>query len=1003
MGPRRRWNRTVRPTRWYLWLLGCGLALAALAWLWPETAAPPADGPERAAAGDRADVDPSVEWHQGEVPSPSEPAAGARAERSAVARPDLPSAWREALTGYRGRVVTGQGQAVAGATVRLFRIAPDVALPSGLVPGRHQPGGGLEAGRATTAEDGTFLLTGVMPRGLCFLRVGFPDPAAVPLALRAGEGTTRAVQATPRPGEVVDLGDVVLRQGRIVTGRVVDEEGHGIPGATVRVAFLPPLPFAVAPIERLGPDSRIVVAAPGQPAAVLALPELIAEALTVLPIASASTAPDGTFAVPGVDPESNVLAVTAPGRTSRLRQPLRLGDGAVTSVGEILLAAGEVADVLVTDPDGQPVAQAEVVVAPASVGVPVHLGESAGQTDADGRVRHPGLPRGGAIAAARRAADEPWTVGAVAPVDVELRVVLPAAHALTLTVLAADGRPAEAPEVRLLRGALEFAAVEVATFGFGEPVPLRGRLRRLEDGRLRLERLPPGSYVLLVDTATATAPAQEIDLRGDLELTVQLQAFHLLRVRVLDGAGAPLPDAAVYAQARGGSRAARRSQAPWRAGDTDAAGVLIVRTSGQGELRLTARHPAWGEVHGECSAAAAETVLAFGSTGGIDGVLTDGGRPPAPGRWMVVLERRRGEGPRGAIPELPQLQLPDLLGAFQFGALQPGSYRVTVQDSADAVGSMGSLWSYLGRRNRILPWSRKDVELRAGETLTVRLEALVERKEFAGPGAPVHGIALIDGAPADGAVVSARHDGLDFTGVSRVDRLGRFDLGRVPAGKVRIVLSPREVVESRLRDTLFNHLWSQEVTVVDGAARELAIDVASGAVSGFVRDTTGLPVTDGWVHLSRQGGEGAFHRVGLGADGGFRVARLTEGRYSVVAAVDGRRQLLPLTVMVAAGLESGPIELVVQVVAQVRGHIDLAALTAPQPPLLLHLEAEGGGDGAGGRGRVDPRNGRFTVGNVVPGRYRLRLQRGAAFHAVTPSVVEVPAAGLTDLALAVAP
>lgn len=42
-----------------------------------------------------------------------------------------------------------------------------------------------------------------------------------------------------RPGQVEDLGDVVLQPGYAVTGRVVDTSGNPVPKVTVRIGGLP--------------------------------------------------------------------------------------------------------------------------------------------------------------------------------------------------------------------------------------------------------------------------------------------------------------------------------------------------------------------------------------------------------------------------------------------------------------------------------------------------------------------------------------------------------------------------------------------------------------------------------------------------------------------------------------------------------------------------------------------------------------------------------------------
>src|SRR5262249_20100455 len=158
-----------------------------------------------------------------------------------------------------------------------------------------------------------------------------------------------------------------------------------------------------------------------------------------------------------------------------------------------------------------------------------------------------------------------------------------------------------------------------------------------------------------------------------------------------------------------------------------------------------------------------------------------------------------------------QLALPDLAGAFAFAALQPGKYRLTAQDSAADVGTVGGLWQYMARRKQIFPWSKAEVELHGGEHKEVRLDAMLDPPAYTGPGAAVRGTVTIDGAPGEGALVVGHSTVPDRNVTNRVDRGGAFDLGHVPVGKLRVTVVPREVAESRLLEHLFSHHFARDL------------------------------------------------------------------------------------------------------------------------------------------------------------------------------------------------
>jgi protocatechuate 3,4-dioxygenase beta subunit len=902
------------------------------------------------------------------------------ATRSATAAIDP---FAHSRTGYRGRIVTATGTPVPGMRVRLFRGAPDVLLLAGLDAfATAPPEPQLEAARATTAADGRFRLGGIAGRGICWLRLEWPVITSAPPHLRAGDGTVIAVQSAPQPGEEKDLGDLVLKQGAVLTGRVVDDRGDPIALATVRAMRLPNLPFSMFPIERLTADDALFVTANGVDA-VVELPPWAARVEQALPLCRATTAADGSFTLYGVDPGQNVVALTHPGHLGVLKQGVQVVAATHQDLGETALQDGEETTVLVREPGGQPIADAEVLVAGESLGLPVHLGERMGSTNAQGTLAVTGLPRGRALAAARRSPKEPWILGKSAPSGAPLEVVLAAHHSLLLRVLLPDGKPCSAPKLQFARGNRDQMAVELQMLGMRSQLDLAARVQSLPDGRVRIADVPAGSWTVLVTARNCGIESLQVEVTGDADLSVQLRAARTAQVHVLDAAGEPVEGAALYVQPRGGARAQRILEVPTHAGTTDREGLCTLRDLPTDMTKVTAEHPQHGQVHQEVQGLPEHVHLQFQAAGSIHGILTDGGRPPMTGRWVAVLERRYSkEQPRGAMPDLPQLQLPALDGSFTFGAIQPGSWRVTVQDAMTDVGTIGGIYDYMARRKQILPWTKADVELHSGETLSVRIDAMLDTQPYSGSGADIRGVVTIDGRPGEGALVVGTSTPSNRRTTSRVDRAGTFDLGRCPEGALRVVVVPKDVAESRLLENLFSHQFARDLTVVNEQSQELQIDVVTASVRGEVRDRSGAPVADCRVWLHDRGGAGrssALRSQRTDGRGAFLIAQLPLGAYELRAEKDSAGTATSQLVVDRAA-EFGPITIELVPLGRVRGQIDPKSLVDGRGAILLLPDAAQNTV----KGNVD-RDGRYELRNVPLGQYRVVLETGPA--AGTPAVI----------------
>lgn len=906
-------------------------------------------------------------------------AAASRADAVAAERSVVevePSRYAQLLrataTGYTGRVVTARGEVVPGIGVTLLRVAATAVFPAKLDLFDVQPAEPqVVAAEALTDARGRFVLDGIAPRGVCFLRLAFEDPDTAPVRFRSGQRTYVPVERAPAPGEVVDLGDVMLKVGATIVGRVVDPDGP-VEGALVRAARLPPLPFGVVPIERLRADGGLI-GTPGDATTFVEFPPWFEAFWDALPIAMTHSRADGSFAIHGVDPGAVVVAAIAPGRASRLLENVRTRAGETTGVGELRLPYGATTSVFVVDAAGEPVADARVFVAPMSMGLPVHVAEPAGTTNGAGRVAVDGLPVGRAIAAAARQGSAVWHYSEPASAEGTLRVVFPERHTLTLRVLDLDGAPIARPDVQLVPGAADHGVVELALLGARRPIDLSRRLGRLPDGRLRIAELDAGEWTLLVGAPGFATHKADLTLTADAERTVELRGARELRVRTIDPRGEPVADATIYVRSRGASRNVRLIELPRPVGRTREDGWLSISDLPTTTTRITAEHPRHGQVHREVDGTPGELELRFEEAASITGVLTDGGRPPEPGRWVMVLERRYGDGElrRGAMPEMPQLTVPDLEGNFRFAALQPGKWRVTAQDSVADVSTVAGFMEYSARRKQIFPWNKAEVLLQGGERAEVRLDAIVDAAPFDGPGAFVRGSVVLDGAPAIGAVVVGTSKKPERRVTSRVDGGGWFELGRVPAGELRLVVVSQEVADSRLRENVFNHLWARDLRITADEPRDIRVVLDTGVVFGHVTNEHGQPASDCRMRIFDRGGDGrsSSMRSARSKAGAFRFEAVPAGHYELLAESDTGRAVRGGVVVTSGGVV-GPIDLVMQPFARLAGQV-LQDNAPPPRGSSLRLYPAGGGHTLR---RGLEKDGSFAFDRIVAGDYRGELR-----------------------------
>ncbi len=974
--------------------------LAGLAWWLLANDGPPLPAPGPAAATPVAEAGPQAAVVGAGAPVASRPAAreavAARTADPVLEDPEI----RAALCGFKGRVVDHDQKPVADCGVRIYRGAMDSVLPVDFDWFAPEPTWvpNYVAGEVRTASDGTWLLTGVWPRAFYLLFAGIGTDAPM----------HQVVTRTPGPGEIVDLGDIVLPLAGVIVGTVVDEDGEPLPGALVRAADLPGTLAALFPVERFDPEGAVLVREPQSPVRVVAMPHWVKTAFEHLPIPTTHTDGEGRFRLVGVVPGSNMLATTMRGFLSDVKPSVQVRGGQEKDVGKIRMRRGEELVGKVVDTAGKPVADAEVLAGSTLSVVPFDFAQQLGNTDAEGRFAGEGFAPGKVTVAARRGKGHGWVLAEPQSVVGEVLVTLPATFAADVSITLADGAPAKDVRMQLLQGRAGDGAAEMHLMGFVPPVDLHDRRRELGDGRWRIENLVAGAYTLVADAPGHAAAVQSFDVtNADASVALTLAAPATFAVRVLDADGKPIRNAAIYAEGRGGKRTI---EMPIMCGRTGADGRLTVDKLQAETLRVSADHPKWGVVHGEAKLGV-ELELRMQPPGALRGTITENGKPPEPGKFTIALEHRRGDEPRGPIETVPMLLTPGLDGTFIAPVLQPGQYDVQAINALDNLRSPGGIFAMAQELYLAHDLPRQRVSVIGGATAEVHLEA--GEKPIEGPTARVAGSLTVDGKVGRGHIVTAHgKDHRRFT--ARVDERGRFDLGLVPAGEL-------EVAVMATSEGLFfgpnNNVWSGGITLAEAETRELTIEVQTASVAGTCVDPAGSPAGGLFVQAHGQlAGEGsrrgnAWMHTTTNAQGEFHFPTVAAGTWSFEVRGNGkegmRGQLAGIEV--TGGMPVTGLRIDLRAAIVVQGRVDLSAFAGKRPEwawISFHrladtAAADADGEWSTGVG-IQTDNGSFSTDDLTTGRYRLRLHMEAneGESAEYPlDVITVPPTGLAGLVL----
>jgi protocatechuate 3,4-dioxygenase beta subunit len=940
-------------------ILAILLALA-LGWtLWGGGSPPPEPGPIDRTETSSTDLGTSAAEATPAKSTATTPPPRTQIDVTADSKSDLDPSVLAALCGFTGRLVDQDRQPVADAAIKLFRIGAEDFMSQSIdlfaTDATIQPD--LVAGRGESGDDGRFTIRGVFPFAVYVLHSG----------VGSDYSTWQVIERAAGPGELIDLGDIVMKRCGTLIGKVVDEDGSGVPGVLVRAVDLPGTALSFVPFERFDPKGAILI---DQEKFVITMPAWLEQRIEDLPIPHTLTASDGTFRLQGVVPGGNLVAATRSRFVPHVRQRVVVEAGKVEDLGELVLREGESAVGTVVDMQDRPIVGAEVLAAPCSLAVPVHFSGPSARTDQDGAFEISGMAAGDVTAAARRSAKDPWVVVPRQSVGKDLKIVLPSAA--NLTIVPRDPRGEIVSGVRLrLHAGDDDEFIMASLFGMGAPLELRDRVDVGEDGELIVRDLPHGPYILLADSPDHSLLSQRVRLEGDQRIELQFLPRTNFEVTVLTPEGTPARGSQVFAIRRGKTNL----EIPMLVGTVDENGKLAVDSLGSDSVRLTAKHPAYGMCAQQTALPASEPiVLRFLRPGMVMGVITDGGKPPLPGRFMLYLEPR---GIDGAVPQIPLITAPDLEGRFRFGAVRPGRYRVGAFHALSSIGSPGGVMELVRQAMMDDQFPRQNIEVAEGATVEVALDPQ-RAAPIDGPAVRVSGRVTIDGRPAAGYALSFWANGQ--RGRAVLDATGQFLFPQVKTGNMQLDLRPPPPTDLFANPRSGQSIYQESILLEEGKDRDVSIDLVLATVAGFVRAPDGTPASECDVNMqitrarNEREQSTSWQHARTDRSGAFRFENVSAGKLRISATQHPRAISPPVEVEMKPGEDVFGVELQLQRTANISGQLDLAVFGTPKPDniyVMLESTAARQGDTQSWADVED--DGQFTAEGLADGRYRVRV------------------------------
>lgn len=932
-------------------LVALGAVVALAVWLDPGGSGDEGqDAGSAVVSGDKKSSGGGMELPEGVAreatslaPSAVESLAGDPAAPEAVGAAGSAQLAAQPKTVLQGRVVDTNGRPVKGARIvfhadvgsRIIRLGEDL---------EEEPPANPET---TTDSNGGFELTVAIPADRS------EEDDGMPLFLRGGAQLAAAHDAfatlvadTPELTEgTTDLGTFTLQAGTRVVGRVVDESGRAIAGATVTGQHLE---------DERGRGGRGMMR--------FLSGRLVSE------YNRSVTGADGRFLITGLPAGKAELTAEADGRQMAVKEGLELAVGAMQDVGDIALPAGEMIAGFVVDTDGNPVEGASINVSSMArivvrrmedmprqqIGREMRLRE---ETDKDGYFEMVGLGPGQYTVHVVADGFARTSTENVATGTRDLSVQLEPLGELIVTLKnSADDAPVRGAE-------LAASARSDGPFGFGGGDQLEVMESEDVPGEYTVLGAGPSGTSLVVAAAgfaTLEVEGPAVSNGGKERMVVLVVPESVIAGRVLDTDGKGIADARVRiteyvppAQDLGGGRFEMRREVSRRFGGepekdlmqestrtvTDETGRFELRGVPAGDWEITARAEDFVESTPRVLTVAVgqsqdDVTISLDIGGAVVGHVIGSDGEPAANVNVVVRPRQTAGGGGdsqgagrilgllggGGGPDGPQRATTKADGGYEVRSLKPGVYEVELakQRGMNLGRAMVFMDDGTGGSG-----NADDIQL---VTVVAGEESVVDIEQP--PMATLEGRVVAGGEPVEVVLVSLNEKGafLPFGGQEvETDRFGRYVFENVEPGEYEVSTIvpgaalaekvPVELEAGRTEEadlvfggaTLFGRVVDSEsgqgardVTIVLSPLRETGpggLGEGEPEVAFEVVMVSSSGRGGGGSGMSMQFGGGSQSKVKTDGNGDFEVRFLKPGKYSIEtlggAYVNG---------------ESGPIE-----------------------------------------------------------------------------------------------
>jgi protocatechuate 3,4-dioxygenase beta subunit len=809
---------------------------------------------------------------------------------AAVSTPGIVAIALQKAAGIAGRVTDDSGAPVPGARVRLARDSNVRALLRG------GPSAYFGAPGVTSGPDGTFRMRGLSAEKNVTLE-----------AAKTGYVTAKRHGLTVKAGEVVKDAALVLKRGLESRGRVVDVAGQPVAGAEIRLSqaerggsrFM----FQMAGMNREKPD--------------------------------ASSGPDGSFRVAGLEAGEYALAVSKDGYATKRIPSVTVQAPGPNEWTAVVLAAGVPIVGLVRNSKGEAIVGADVFAFGGEAG-----GTRSSTTDPEGRFRLEGF-----------SADRPMMMTIVADGYSALqRRVTPSPEELLLVLKTSGTIRGRVEDTATNRPITDFTATYTEArggFAGGMRMVMAGgetqKTFQSPDGSFELADVPPGKWIIRASSpAYRPADVSGIELaEGETKegIVISLKKGAVVSGRVLDPRrGTGVPNAAV-AWSEGSQEGMGPGMAVLAGLDGGAETAVTTDADGRyrfdglpaGKITLSASHTDFLEVSRQIeleNEASADLTLSLGSS--IAGtVVGKDGRTGVPG--AQVLLREQGSSNWG-----DDSTRADASGNFLFEHLKAGRYGVSARSNAGTTSWKDVVLAESQRQDGVL------LEMATGATVKGQVSGLPAER-------------------AGGVGIFA--SGSDYQDSSITGDDGAFTLRDVPSGVLRLQAS---TAFPSMRST------SRNLDVPEGAS-EVPVEIVFEGTSRLSgRVTRGeKPISNAFVSATPDPPTASWGRASdqTDEDGRYSIEGLSDGNYLVQLSGQGVSHRKSFAV---SGDTSGDIDVPMITISGI-----VTESGSSDPLEGASVQAESGketGPYAIKRAVTDSR-GFYSIENVDPGNYQLTARK----------------------------